>query len=278
MIFVEILTFCSVMKSRKKLYIAAKHVLAFAAIYLIVQVVLGIALELCDVNIYGANGTILGVWFLLTYLLSMLPILLLLTIYESRSYGCSTSIKHSVSGFDPKAILWGVILMFSASVVLSPLSDLMPADTRVFPISGWTLITVIICAPILEELIFRGRFYSLLRHNAAPLPSALLSAALFGIVHGSPVVMLEGFVSGIILSYLYVWKRSIIASIILHMCNNAIAYALVVLSYRDRSLAEIVGDGSISVVAYCIALAIVVVGGVCVARTLRNPKEITVQQ
>jgi hypothetical protein len=60
------------------------------------------------------------------------------------------------------------------------------------------------------------------------------------------------------------------------MCNNAIAYALVVLSYRDRSLAEIVGDSGISVVAYCIALAIVIVGGVCIVRTLRNPKEIAV--
>lgn len=267
------LTFCSVMKSRKKLYIAAKHIFVFAAIYFVVQIVVGVVLQLCGVNIYGTDGTMSGLWFMLTYLFAMLPTLVLLTMYESRSYGCSTPIKHSMRGFDPKAILWGVVLMVAASVVLTPLSSLMPADTRVFPVSGWTLITVVICAPILEEVLFRGRFYSLLRHNAAPLPSAMLSAALFGIVHGSPVVMLEGFVSGIILSYLYVWKGSIIASIILHMCNNAIAYALVVLSYRDRSLAEIVGDSGISVVAYCIALAIVIVGGVCIVRTLRNPKE-----
>jgi uncharacterized membrane protein len=82
--------------------------------------------------------------------------------------------------------------------------------------------------------------------------------------------MIDGFVAGMIFSYVYIVKGSIIAPILLHMCNNAIAYAMMVLSYKNNGFPEIFGESVNMLIVYVVAIVITIVGSVVVVRTLRR--------
>ena len=125
---------------------------------------------------------------------------------------------------------------------------------------------MVLIAPIFEEMIFRARLFNVLSRNTSPLMSASLSAVAFGAVHMEPIVVAEALVVGVVFSYYYLSKRSIFAPVILHIFNNAIAYSLIVLSYRGESLRAIVGSGEMQLVVYVVAAAIVLCGAVVILR------------
>jgi membrane protease YdiL (CAAX protease family) len=135
----------------------------------------------------------------------------------------------------------------------------MPADSRVFDDSVWTLINVVIVAPIFEEIIFRGKLYNILRVSSSPIVAVLLSSTIFGIIHFEPVVFISGILSGLLFSYAYIRTRSIYSPILLHMCNNALAYALTILSYSERSLLDLVESDAYNFIIYYVSSIILVV-------------------
>lgn len=245
-------------------------ILAFAAIFFVVQLLVSMVVAGNVAGIFDDSGAITDYGFCMLYTASMLPILLLVTRYESWRYRFSMPIKSSVRGLDPTMVLWGVVLLIATNIALTPVTAILPIVSRDLPLGGWTLFTVCVVAPIMEEIIFRGRLYSLMRHSTSALMSAMLSALLFGAVHGSPQVIVEGFVAGLIFSYAYILKGSIIAPIILHMCNNALAYSLIILSYQDKSAAEIIGEHVDWSVVYTVSLVVALLGMTHVVHTIRR--------
>jgi membrane protease YdiL (CAAX protease family) len=159
-----------------------------------------------------------------------------------------------------------VVLIVAISVVLLPLDSVLAPDSRTFTDDPCTLITVVILAPIFEEMIFRARLYNILSRNTSPLMSASLSAVAFGVVHMQPIVVVEALVVGVVLSYFYLSKRSIFAPIILHSFSNALSYALILLSYRGESLRSLVGSGEMQVAVYIVAVLIVMCGAAAILR------------
>jgi len=91
------------------------------------------------------------------------------------------------------------------------------------------LILVVIVA-ISEETIFRG--YLILRLNgiiASPAAAVLLSAVIFSLGHGyegSAGVITVGFM-GLILALVYMWRKSLIAPIVMHFLQDFIGIVLV---------------------------------------------------
>ncbi len=204
--------------------------------------------------------------FMLMYFCSMITVYGAVLLLEQTVFKRVLPVYNSKSGFDPIAILLGVVLIFAISIVLLPLEGVLSADSRVFPNGVCTLISVVVLAPIFEEVVFRARLYNILSRNTSPLMSASLSAVVFGAVHMQPIVVIEALLVGVVLSYFYLSKRSIITPIILHIFNNAFAYALTMLSYRGESFRAILGGGDVQVVVYAIAATIVVVGAVVILR------------
>ena len=245
-------------------------IFAFVAIFILVQLVVSLIITKFVGGIFDANGKLTDFGFFATYFSAMVPILIIATRYESFRYGCSTLIRSSWRGFDPTMALWGLILLVAMTIAISPITNMLPYAERTSPTGGWTLLTVCIIAPIFEELIFRGRLYSMLCHSSSALLSAMLTAILFGVVHGDLRVMISGFVAGLVFSYVYIQKSSIIAPILIHMFNNAIAYALVVLSYQNKSADEIVGESVDMSIVYIVSRDISVIGMVQVDRNIRR--------
>ena len=179
---------------------------------------------------------------MLSYVLSMVLVYIITTLYERAEYRNVRPIMKSKKGFDPMAIFAGIVLLMAISITLWPLKDYMPGDQRVFGDGVYTLLTIVIISPIMEEIIFRGRLYNLLGHTASPFMAAFLSSFLFAAIHLQPIIIIDGFLSGMLFSYMYLLKRSIILPIMLHICNNMIAYGLQILSYAGKPLMEYIGS------------------------------------
>ena len=205
--------------------------------------------------------------FMLCYFISMIAVYGATILLEKVAFKRVAPVYNLKEGFDPIAILLGVVLIFATSVILLPFEEVLSPDSRTFPDGFGTLLTVVLLAPIFEEMIFRARLYNILSRNTSPLMSASLSALAFGVVHLEPIVIIEALLVGVVLSYFYLSKRSIITPIILHIFNNAFAYALVMLSYNGVSLRELIGSSAdIHLGVYLLCSVIVVAGAVFIIR------------
>ena len=102
-----------------------------------------------------------------------------------------------------------------------------PAMAALLAIDG------IVSAPVMEEIGFRGLLYMTLRSRFRPLPAAIISASLFGVVHmyslsGLLVIVWTGF----ILALAYERCRSLWPCILAHSFNNLLYFADLVFLYR----------------------------------------------
>lgn len=92
--------------------------------------------------------------------------------------------------------------------------------------------SLVLLAPIGEEVLMRGYLYSGLREKLKYLPSLLITSAIFSIAHlefgsGGPLVWAAALAT-FVLSAVLVYKRektgAIYAGILIHMLNNTVAF------------------------------------------------------
>tara|TARA_B110000014_G_scaffold40656_1_gene26684 strand:- start:20 stop:574 length:555 start_codon:yes stop_codon:yes gene_type:complete len=95
---------------------------------------------------------------------------------------------------------------------------------------GLQVVSVVIMAPIAEELLFRGILYNTIKHTGYPIAGMIISAALFALVHGSLALMLPLFVMGFALAWVYEKSGSIIAPMVMHATFNGINFSLLKLA------------------------------------------------
>lgn len=84
------------------------------------------------------------------------------------------------------------------------------------------LLSAVIAAPIVEEVVFRGIVFGSLRKIMPAWLSVLVSAVVFGAYHINPVAIVYASIMGIIAGIVYEKKRNLIFPIILHIANNFI--------------------------------------------------------
>lgn len=87
-----------------------------------------------------------------------------------------------------------------------------------------TFITLVVIAPLFEELLFRGFVFRGVAQRFGFWPSAIVVSGLFGLAHGQFNVGIDTFILGIGASWL-VWRsNSLVPAILLHGLKNAVAY------------------------------------------------------
>ncbi|MGH7217863.1 MAG: lysostaphin resistance A-like protein [Candidatus Microsaccharimonas sp.] len=85
-------------------------------------------------------------------------------------------------------------------------------------------ISLVIIAPIAEEVLFRGYLFGKLRKYVPLWLAILVTSALFAAVHGQWNVALDVFVLSVVMCLLRVVSKSLWPAILLHMMKNGIAY------------------------------------------------------
>jgi membrane protease YdiL (CAAX protease family) len=85
-------------------------------------------------------------------------------------------------------------------------------------------ITLVVIAPIAEEMLFRGYLYGKLRKTIPVWGAILITSVLFGVVHGQWNVGIDVFVLSVMACILREVTGSIWAGILLHMIKNGLAF------------------------------------------------------
>ena len=90
-------------------------------------------------------------------------------------------------------------------------------------------VAVGILVPLAEEIVFRG---AILRTLLRLLPgnwhwgAIIISALIFGAVHGNMVQFVHATLLGLLLGWMYWRTDSIIPGVVLHWVNNSVAYVI----------------------------------------------------
>jgi uncharacterized protein len=87
-------------------------------------------------------------------------------------------------------------------------------------------LTLVVIAPIAEEVLFRGYLFGKLLKRVPILPAMIVTSLVFGLVHGQWNVGLDTFALSMVMCTLRVITGSIWAGVLLHMMKNGIAFYL----------------------------------------------------
>src|SRR5262249_29823785 len=100
-----------------------------------------------------------------------------------------------------------------------------PLLSRGWPV--WSIFVLVSLAPgILEEIAFRGVVLERLRGVVAARDALVIQAALFAVLHLSPLVFPSHFAIGIILGWLRQRTKSLYPGMLVHAGYNAILVAM----------------------------------------------------
>ena len=85
-------------------------------------------------------------------------------------------------------------------------------------------ITLVVIAPVAEEILFRGYLFNKLRKYVPVWAAILATSILFGFIHGAWNLAIDTFALSVVLCWLRLNTGSLWASMLLHMTKNAIAF------------------------------------------------------
>lgn len=91
-------------------------------------------------------------------------------------------------------------------------------------------VTLVVLAPIAEEVLFRGYLYGKLKRYVPGIIAAIATSLLFAAVHLQWNVAVDVFVLSLVLCGLRSLTGSIWAGVLVHMIKNALAYYILFIS------------------------------------------------
>ena len=132
---------------------------------------------------------------------------------------------------------WNMALIVSAmalagAFVIEPVSMLLPEMSETMKaamdmiLDGpvWiVLISVSVFAPFFEEWLCRGIILRGLLTRVKPAWAIVISAAVFGLIHGNLWQAIPAFIIGVILGYVYYKTGSLKLTMLMHCANNTMA-------------------------------------------------------
>lgn len=186
-------------------------------------------------------------------------------------------LKFGLAKLDFVIILWGTIMVLATGVVIEPLLNLFPETYldrlgNIMAAGGWMMFTSIVIAPIMEEILFREILQDALMRKYGVFVGILIASAVFGIVHIIPQQVVNAFMIGIVLGYIYYRTGALLPVILIHCINNAISYFTWMLNGGTLlSTREQMGNDTLYFTVYGIACVLFVIGFVSIA--IRISKE-----
>jgi uncharacterized protein len=172
------------------------------------------------------------------------------------------------------------VLPFIAVVTLALIYGVVAPISSLIPMSDWfkkivlemsrenelpDFLMLVVAAPILEELIFRGIILDGLLKKYTPATAILLSSFLFGFVHLNPWQFVTAFVLGIFMGWVYNKTGSLSLTIFIHAIANLNAFVArsfidINMQTLDESLIEMYGGTIPAILILCGSLALATAG------------------
>ncbi len=216
----------------------------------------------------------------LVQLITFVPLIFFVMYLRHRAGVKRFGLHFALRRMSAPMILWGVLFVLVSGVVIEPLLNLLPdvgMDNldQMLGGGGWSIVSAVVAAPVLEELFFRGLVIDSARRRIGTFGAVLVSALLFGLAHGIPQQAFNAFVVGLILGYIYIRTDSLAAVMIIHAVNNALSCILLELfGESDVSLRELIPGDTLYYAIYAVCCAVFIFAMVKLVVTLHNNDEI----
>ncbi|WP_236907344.1 lysostaphin resistance A-like protein [Clostridium perfringens] len=209
----------------------------FLAIFILVPISLVLNLVFkTDISINFHNDTtmltvncitqILGIYFFTkTYRKKEFNVPKINNPMSLNAFGKYALISLGDSGI---SILWLFLVQFISKyspLIKSSLQDFIEHNEIFTGNTILAFISVVIFAPIVEEIIFRGIIFNeVAKYKGGAFP-IIISALLFGLAHMQPIQIVYTFISGLIWAFVYSKTHSLPIVMFLHMLNNLLTFA-----------------------------------------------------
>lgn len=217
----------------------------------------------------------------IVYPLQFIPAMLYASAKSRRDEGFEKGYALDSSNFGGRKG-WSMALIVSAmavagafviepiSMLLPEMSDAMKAAMEMM-LNGpiWiVLISVSIFAPFFEEWLCRGIILRGLLKKVKPAWAIVISAAIFGLIHGNLWQAIPAFIIGVILGYVYYKTGSLKLTMLMHCVNNTLSVIVSRIPAFEEVefFAEVMSPWAYVLVV--LAFAVVLVSGLVIMRSI----------
>ena len=233
-----------------------RKVYAVFAGWLTSQLAIAEAFKLLPRGLFSLGGSTFGiaVFSLVSYLITMLPALLLIYFIALRPLGLNPirafKLRFRTKTMGPFRLILTGILSWCAIIPLVLIGSLLASalgsqgsDNPVLPqiasiASSQNILAIVILfftvaclAPFCEEIIFRGFLYAALKVRFGIFPAVLVSSLIFAGIHFDKGGALMLCALGPVLAIAFERSRSLLPSMIAHGLWNGIAFAVTLALY-----------------------------------------------
>ena len=126
-----------------------------------------------------------------------------------------------------------VVLTLAILTLVDPITDLIPMPDFFYKMflelltdkSYSTFFMMVIAAPVLEEILFRGIFLNGFLKNYSPRRSLIWSSLFFAVAHMNPWQFIVAFILGLVIGYVYMKTKSLLPCIFIHFIANLTSYS-----------------------------------------------------
>lgn len=258
------------------LFAVVQLVVAFVLLLAGVKMPDAVALGSADETVAAQAHEAAALFNFYAYPLTMGLMIGLTLLYRRLRGGNRRLGRYAARGLNPALILWGMLLMTATDVVLEPLLQLLP-EIPDFYGRGWrALLLTVVMAPLAEEFLCRGILLDAARAKGGAAYGLFFSALFFGVIHFHPAAVVNAFVMGLLLGFIYIRSNSLYIAVILHAFNNALAMLLLTLGYGHTTLYELMsahGMKMLYTAVYGVSLGLFLVAGYMVWKTIARLRE-----
>lgn len=220
------------MKYVKLILDVVLYVITFLVIQLVLMLLTGVTPGVTGIIVVSA----------LSNLLTLLLFVLLKWSPPSRSY---------VRSRPWVTMCWVAVLALGTIIPSEWLSEQipyeMPPDIAAMLTdmlhNRWGYLAIGILAPLAEEVVFRGAVLRTLLKGMNPWLAILISALLFGAVHGNVQQFVHATLIGLLIGWMYYRTQSIVPGVVFHWVNNTAAYVIsnLIPSSENAALKDLFG-------------------------------------
>lgn len=207
-----------------------------------------------------------------TFVFAIIICFTALTIYRILRKWQSHISFRSPSWGAPFRLLCGYLLLWCISITIEPITARIPADQSALGAGGWLLLSAVVLAPLLEEVVFRGYITSGLQYAYGPITAWFISSLIFGIAHGDITPAINATFCGLVLGFYYMRYRSLMLVIMLHSMNNLTACFLSTVDLDQTPISDILGGGKLYWGIYALCLAVTLLSFVRMYNGLKRLK------
>lgn len=219
------------------------YFIGYFAIQLVVSILFAVVIAISAMSGVGANdfdafmtqytNAVLEQTMLISFVSNAVTVIALVIFFKIRKKRLTQETAlYSV----PYVHVLGAVMFGIGFAFLSPLiTEFIPfseaANSSFESMYGmifegpwiFTVLGTVVGAPIVEELVFRGLVYTRLKSGMSPIAAAVISALMFGIMHGELIWVISAFIAGLALVWVYEKTGSLACAIAVHMVNNALS-------------------------------------------------------